>query len=91
MAYLHLVITGAAKRAIDCVRLLYPIAGGRLLAPAVTGIYTLLEVVTVVGPLIAVFVDGGILPGTDIVKALALGARAALVGRTVSWGLAVAG
>jgi isopentenyl diphosphate isomerase/L-lactate dehydrogenase-like FMN-dependent dehydrogenase len=38
-----------------------------------------------------VFVDGGIRRGTDIVKALALGARAVLIGRPAVWGLALAG
>ena len=36
-------------------------------------------------------VDGGIRRGTDVVKALALGARGVLVGRPLTWGLAVAG
>ncbi|HEX4932351.1 MAG TPA: alpha-hydroxy-acid oxidizing protein, partial [Gemmatimonadaceae bacterium] len=38
-----------------------------------------------------VFVDGGIRRGTDVVKALALGARAVLVGRPPLWGLAADG
>jgi isopentenyl diphosphate isomerase/L-lactate dehydrogenase-like FMN-dependent dehydrogenase len=40
---------------------------------------------------IEVLVDGGIRRGSDVVKALALGARAVLVGRAPLWGLAVAG
>ena len=38
-----------------------------------------------------VMVDGGIRRGTDIIKAIALGARAVMVGRPILWGLAVAG
>jgi len=38
-----------------------------------------------------VLLDGGIRRGADVVKALALGARAALVGRAPLWGLAVDG
>jgi 4-hydroxymandelate oxidase len=57
----------------------------------VTGIDALPEVVAAVGTHTDVLVDGGIRRGTDIVKALALGARAILVGRPILWGLAVAG
>ena len=35
--------------------------------------------------------DGGVRRGTDVLKALALGARAVLIGRAMLWGLAVAG
>ena len=38
-----------------------------------------------------VYVDGGIRRGTDVLKALALGARAVLVGRPILWGLALGG
>jgi len=38
-----------------------------------------------------VYVDGGIRNGSDIVKALALGARAVMIGRPLLWGLAVDG
>jgi 4-hydroxymandelate oxidase len=53
---------------------------------------------TVLGPIadavqgrIEVLVDGGIRRGTDVLRALALGARAVLVGRPILWGLATAG
>jgi 4-hydroxymandelate oxidase len=49
------------------------------------------EVVEAVDGRCEVFVDGGIRRGTDVVKALALGARAALAGRAVLWGLAAGG
>ncbi len=48
-------------------------------------------VVDEVGDELDVLVDGGIRRGTDVLKALALGARAVLVGRPVLWGLAVGG
>lgn len=38
---------------------------------------------------IEVYVDGGIRTGTDVLKALALGARAVFIGRPILWGLAV--
>jgi len=40
---------------------------------------------------IDVYVDGGVRRGTDILKAIALGAKAVLIGRSVLWGLAVDG
>ena len=43
------------------------------------------------GERVDVLLDGGIRRGTDVLKALALGARAALAGRAVLWGLAVGG
>jgi isopentenyl diphosphate isomerase/L-lactate dehydrogenase-like FMN-dependent dehydrogenase len=48
-------------------------------------------VVDEVGAELEVFVDGGVRRGTDVLKALALGARAAMIGRPVLWGLAAAG
>jgi 4-hydroxymandelate oxidase len=38
-----------------------------------------------------VLLDGGVRRGTDVLKALALGARGVLIGRAMVWGLAVAG
>ena len=49
------------------------------------------EVVEAAGERVEVLVDGGVRRGTDVLKALALGARAVLSGRAVLWGLAAAG
>jgi 4-hydroxymandelate oxidase len=65
--------------------------GGRQLDTTVATADALPEVVDAVAGDAEVLVDGGIRRGTDIVKALALGARAALVGRPVLWGLATDG
>jgi 4-hydroxymandelate oxidase len=65
--------------------------GGRQLDGAVAGIEALPEVVEAVRGRCEVYVDGGVRRGTDALKALALGARAVLVGRPVLWGLAVSG
>jgi isopentenyl diphosphate isomerase/L-lactate dehydrogenase-like FMN-dependent dehydrogenase len=65
--------------------------GGRQLDTAIPSIEALPEVVEGVAGRCEVYVDGGIRRGTDILKALALGARAVLVGRPVLWGLAANG
>src|SRR6266567_1137697 len=65
--------------------------GGRQLDGVVTSIEALPEVVEAVAGRCEVYLDGGIRRGTDIFKALALGARAVLVGRPILWGLAVDG
>ena len=65
--------------------------GGRHLDTAIATADALPDVVAAVGGRAEVYVDGGIRRGTDILKALALGARAVLVGRPVLWGLAVGG
>ena len=65
--------------------------GGRQLDTAVPTAVALPEVVEAVGELVPVLVDGGIRSGTDILKALALGAKATLVGRPLLWALAVDG
>jgi isopentenyl diphosphate isomerase/L-lactate dehydrogenase-like FMN-dependent dehydrogenase len=64
---------------------------GRQLDTVLAGIDALPEVVDEVSGDAEVFVDGGIRRGTDVLKALALGARAALIGRPVLWGLAAGG
>jgi 4-hydroxymandelate oxidase len=65
--------------------------GGRQLDGVSATIDALEEVVAAVDGRIEVLLDGGIRRGTDVVKALALGARAVLAGRAPLWGLAVDG
>ena len=65
--------------------------GGRQLDGVSATIDALEEVVAAVDGRVEVLVDGGIRRGTDVVKALALGARAVLAGRAPLWGLAVDG
>lgn len=65
--------------------------GGRQLDTALASIEALPEIVEAVAGRCEVYFDGGIRRGTDILKALALGARAVLVGRPVLWGLAFNG
>jgi isopentenyl diphosphate isomerase/L-lactate dehydrogenase-like FMN-dependent dehydrogenase len=65
--------------------------GGRQLDGVPATLDVLPEVVEAVGERVEVLLDGGIRRGTDVLKALALGARATLAGRAVLWGLAAAG
>jgi 4-hydroxymandelate oxidase len=65
--------------------------GGRQVDGCVPTAYALADVVDEVGGDREVLVDGGIRNGAGVLKALALGARAVLVGRPVVWGLAVDG
>jgi isopentenyl diphosphate isomerase/L-lactate dehydrogenase-like FMN-dependent dehydrogenase len=65
--------------------------GGRQLDGVAATVDVLGEVAEAVGDRVEVLMDGGVRRGTDVVTALALGARAVLVGRPALWGLAVAG
>ena len=65
--------------------------GGRQLDTSIASIRALPEVADAVGGRAEVLLDGGVRRGTDVIKAIALGARAVLVGRPVVWGLAAAG
>ena len=65
--------------------------GGRVLDGAIPTALALPRIAEAVDGALPLLVDGGITCGTDILKALALGARAVLVGRPVLWGLATAG
>jgi 4-hydroxymandelate oxidase len=65
--------------------------GGRQLDTAPATADALPAVAEEVGGEVDVLVDGGVRRGTDVLKALALGARAVMVGRPAVWGLAVGG
>ena len=65
--------------------------GGRQLDHVAAGLDALPEMVEAVAGRAEVYVDGGIRRGTDVLKALALGARAAFAGRAFACGLAVDG
>lgn len=82
-----------AKRAIDegADAVVVSNHGGRQLDTVAPTIRALPEVVAAVDGRIPVLVDGGIRAGTDVVKALCLGAKAVLIGRAYAYGLAAAG
>jgi isopentenyl diphosphate isomerase/L-lactate dehydrogenase-like FMN-dependent dehydrogenase len=65
--------------------------GGRQLDGAIPAVAALPGVVEALGGRIPVLMDGGIRRGTDVIKAVALGASACLFGRPYLWGLAVGG
>ena len=65
--------------------------GGRQLDTTPATIDILPEIAATVEQKIKLFIDGGIRRGTDIIKALALGADAVLIGRPILWGLAAGG
>jgi 4-hydroxymandelate oxidase len=79
----------AVDRGVD--GLLLSNHGGRQLDTAPATIDLLPEFAAVVGGAVPLLLDGGVRRGTDVVKALALGATAVGVGRPVVWGLAAAG
>lgn len=65
--------------------------GGRQLDGAIPSLEVLPEIVDAVGKDMTVLFDSGIRTGTDVMKALALGAKAVLVGRPIIYGLGIAG
>jgi 4-hydroxymandelate oxidase len=65
--------------------------GARAFASSVPSAAVLREVVEAVGDEVEVYVDSGLRSGIDVATAIALGARAAFVGRPVMWGLATGG
>jgi heme/flavin dehydrogenase (mycofactocin system) len=82
-----------AKRALDAGVNAISVSnhGGNNLDGTPAAIRVLHPIVTAVGEHIDVVLDGGIRRGSDVVKALALGARAVLIGRASLWGLAANG
>jgi len=88
------VMTGDdARRAIDCgvSAIVVSNHGGRQLDSSPATVTALVEVLAAVRGEVEVLVDGGFRRGADVVKAVALGARAAMVGRPWAYGLAAAG
>jgi 4-hydroxymandelate oxidase len=65
--------------------------GGRQLDGVAASVDALPEVVDAVAGRAEVYLDGGVRRGTDVLRALALGARAVMIGRPYLWGLGVAG
>jgi isopentenyl diphosphate isomerase/L-lactate dehydrogenase-like FMN-dependent dehydrogenase len=88
------VLTGDdARRAVDegAAAVVVSNHGGRQLDCVPASLRALPEVVKAVNGQVEVLMDGGIRRGTDIVKAICLGARAVLCGRAYAYGLAAAG
>lgn len=79
----------AARRGVDGV--IVSNHGGRQLDGAVASFDVLPRIRDALPESMELLVDGGVRRGADVVKALALGARACLIGRPQLWGLAVAG
>ena len=82
-----------ARRAVDvgADALVVSNHGGRQLDGVAPTLRVLPEVLASVGDRVEILLDGGIRRGSDIVKALCLGARAVLVGRAYAYGLGAAG
>jgi len=82
-----------ARRAVDLGASAIVVSnhGGRQLDGVAPTLRVLPEVVEAVGSRVEVLLDGGIRRGSDVVKALSLGARAVLVGRAYAYGLAAGG
>jgi L-lactate dehydrogenase (cytochrome) len=88
-----ILLPDEARRAVDLGATAISVSnhGGNNVDGVPASIRMLPAVVEAVGDQIEVVLDGGIRRGSDVVKALALGARAVLIGRAFLWGLAAAG
>lgn len=82
-----------ARRAVDCGAsgIVVSNHGGRQLDTAPATIEALPNIIESVDKSVDILLDGGVLRGTDVIKALALGAKAVLIGRPILWGLAAGG
>jgi len=82
-----------ARRAVDAGAAAIVVSnhGGRTLDGAIPTAEILPEIADAVDGRVELLVDGGIRRGSDVLRALALGARAVLVGRPFLWGIAIAG
>lgn len=82
-----------AKRAVDAGVSAISVSnhGGNNLDGTPAAIRALPAIAEAVGDQVEVLLDGGIRRGSDVVKAVALGARAVMIGRAYLWGLAAAG
>jgi L-lactate dehydrogenase (cytochrome) len=82
-----------AKRAVDegAAAVVVSNHGGRQLDSAPASVRALQEIVRAVHGQVEIMMDGGIRCGSDVVKAICLGARAVLIGRAYAYGLAAAG
>ena len=85
--------TGDARRALDegASAIVVSNHGGRQLDGVPASLRVLPEIVAAVNGRAEVLMDGGIRRGSDVVKAICLGARAVLIGRAYAYGLAAAG
>ena len=82
-----------AKRALQsgCDGIVVSNHGGRQVDGAIGSLDVLPEIVDAVGDRMTVLFDSGIRTGSDVIKALCLGAKAVLVGRPVIYGLSIQG
>ena len=82
-----------ARRALDTGvdGLIVSNHGGRQVDGSIAALDALITVRTVTNPAVPVLLDGGVRRGSDVIKAIALGANAVLVGRPYIYGLAVGG
>ena len=85
--------TDDAKRAVDAGVTAISVSnhGGNNVDGSPAPIRVLNDIAAAVGDQVEVVMDGGVRRGSDVVKAVALGARAVMIGRAALWGLATAG